>query len=184
MRLRVQSLASLNGMRTKHCCGCGVGSCSSDSTPSLGTSICLECSPKKQLKKKKVDWNMPQRAVFLNNHMGTYMPEMPISYNTLDGKLLPVVDLLNCEWIMCLTTVESAHCISQDPLGCWSNSEKEKVKAGSQSPRRARSHFWGLSVITSHTVGSRVELWSKKQDYLPCSWNHTFIIPASQWMLN
>ena len=29
------------------------GSCSSDSNPSLGTSICQRCSPKKQKKKKK-----------------------------------------------------------------------------------------------------------------------------------
>ena len=30
------------------------GRCSSDLTPSLGTSICLQCDPKKQKKKKKV----------------------------------------------------------------------------------------------------------------------------------
>ena len=36
------------------CCGCGVGlSCSSHSIPSLGTSVCWRCSPKKQKKKKK-----------------------------------------------------------------------------------------------------------------------------------
>ena len=29
------------------------GSCSSDSTPSLGTSVCPECNPKKKKKKKK-----------------------------------------------------------------------------------------------------------------------------------
>ena len=29
------------------------GSCSSDLTPGLGTSICLRCSPKKKKKKKK-----------------------------------------------------------------------------------------------------------------------------------
>ena len=29
------------------------GSCSSDSTPSLGTSICPGCGPKKEKKKKK-----------------------------------------------------------------------------------------------------------------------------------
>ena len=34
-----------------HCCGCGVGlSCNSDSTPSLGPSICCRCGPKKKKK--------------------------------------------------------------------------------------------------------------------------------------
>ena len=33
------------------------GSCSSDSTPSLGTSICHRCGPKKTKKKKKGEIN-------------------------------------------------------------------------------------------------------------------------------
>ena len=66
MRFQVQSLASLSGLRIQHCLelwcglqmllGSGVavaGSCSSSSTPSLGTSICCGCSPKKQKKKPK-----------------------------------------------------------------------------------------------------------------------------------
>ena len=37
-----------------HCCGCRVGhSCSSNSTPGLGTSICHKYGPKKQKGKKK-----------------------------------------------------------------------------------------------------------------------------------
>ena len=39
-----------------NCCGCGCGTgqwCSSDSIPSLGTSICHRCSHKKKKKKKK-----------------------------------------------------------------------------------------------------------------------------------
>ena len=36
------------------CCGCGVGlSCSSNWTPSLGTSICCRCGPKRKKEKKK-----------------------------------------------------------------------------------------------------------------------------------
>ena len=36
-----------------HCCGCGIGQrCSSYSTPSLGTSICHGCGPKKKKKDK------------------------------------------------------------------------------------------------------------------------------------
>ena len=69
MRLWVQFLTSLSGLRI-WCChelwcklqtwwlGSGIivavaqaGSYSSDSTPSLGTSICRECSPKKQINK-------------------------------------------------------------------------------------------------------------------------------------
>ena len=60
MRLPVWSLASLSGLRIRCCCELwcrsktwlrswvSAGSCSSDSTPSLGTSICLGCGPKKK----------------------------------------------------------------------------------------------------------------------------------------
>ena len=33
--------------QTQGCCGIVTSSCSSNSTPSLGTSICCRCSPKK-----------------------------------------------------------------------------------------------------------------------------------------
>ena len=63
MRMQVQSLASLSGLRIQCCCelsgrsqtqlGSGIalvvveaGSCSSNSAPRLGTSICSGCSPK------------------------------------------------------------------------------------------------------------------------------------------
>ena len=36
-----------------HRCGLEACTCSSDSTPSLGTSICYACGPKKQKKKEK-----------------------------------------------------------------------------------------------------------------------------------
>ena len=72
MRMQVQSLAPLSGLRIRHCCGTGcrygsdptllwlwlwAGSYSSDSTPSLGTSICHRYDTKKQKKKKKKDKN-------------------------------------------------------------------------------------------------------------------------------
>ena len=72
MMMWVQSLALLSGSRIQHChelwcmyiidvaqilhgCGCGVGwqLCSSDSTPSLGTSMCHRCSLIKKAKKFK-----------------------------------------------------------------------------------------------------------------------------------
>ena len=70
MRMQVQCLALLSGLRILPYCelwcrlqtklGSGIavaavqaGSYSSDSTPSLGTSICRGFSPKKTLKKKK-----------------------------------------------------------------------------------------------------------------------------------
>ena len=67
MRTWVRSLSQLSGLRIWHCCeswgvGCRCGSdlkllwlcsCSSDSTPSLGTFICRTCSPKEKKKKKK-----------------------------------------------------------------------------------------------------------------------------------
>ena len=41
----------------QHCCGHGVGlSYISDSTPSLGTSMCHRCSPKKEKKKKQLSF--------------------------------------------------------------------------------------------------------------------------------
>ena len=72
MRIQIRSLVSLNGLRIQ-CCrelwhrskmwlrpGVAVpvavavaGSCSSDSTPSLGTSICCRCGLKKKKDKKK-----------------------------------------------------------------------------------------------------------------------------------
>ena len=72
VRLQVSSLALLSGIRSQHCCkllcrwqmqlGSAVAlamalasSCSSDLTPSLGTSICLGCGPKKE-KKKSMWW--------------------------------------------------------------------------------------------------------------------------------
>ena len=69
MPLWVRPLASFSGLRIQCCselwyrsqtclghhCGCGL-SCSSDSTPSLGTSICHRYSPKK---KKKVFKEFP-----------------------------------------------------------------------------------------------------------------------------
>ena len=72
MRLRVRSLPLLSGFTIRHCCelwrslqtwlGSGsriavalaqAGSYSSDSTPSLGTSICCGCSPKKKRQRTK-----------------------------------------------------------------------------------------------------------------------------------
>ena len=70
MRLQVRPLAPLSGLRIRRCrelwcrsktrfeSGIAVavakaGSCSSDSSPSLGTSICHRCGPKKQKRKKK-----------------------------------------------------------------------------------------------------------------------------------
>ena len=66
MRIRVQSLASISGLRTWCCCkllcksqmqlgSCAAvavaqaGSCGSHLIPSLGTSICQRCSPKKKI---------------------------------------------------------------------------------------------------------------------------------------
>src|SRR5512134_2112105 len=76
MRLRVRSLPLLSGLRIWRCrelwcrlqtqLGSHVavsvmqdGSCSSNSTPSLGTSICHRCSPKKFKKKKKSNDQVP-----------------------------------------------------------------------------------------------------------------------------
>ena len=59
MRLQAQSLASLSGLRIWHCCElwCRLQTrlrylYSSDQTPSLGTSICCRCGPRKRQKDK------------------------------------------------------------------------------------------------------------------------------------
>ena len=73
IRIWVQSLASLSGLRVQRSCelwcrsqtqlGARVAvavlwasSCSSDSTPSLGTSLCLGCSPKGKKKLQSHVW--------------------------------------------------------------------------------------------------------------------------------
>ena len=72
MRLQVQSLASISGLRIRHChelwcssqtwlrSGAAValaqaGGYSTDWTPSLGTSTCRGCGPKKKKKKRETD---------------------------------------------------------------------------------------------------------------------------------
>ena len=69
MRMQVRSLALPSGLRIQHHCELWCGSqmqlgshvavavvlacsCRSDLTPSLGTSICCRCGPKKTKKKK------------------------------------------------------------------------------------------------------------------------------------
>ena len=69
MRIQVQSLALLSGRKSRIAVTCGVGrrcklrshvavavaqagNCSSNSTPSLGTSICHRCGPKKAKNKQ------------------------------------------------------------------------------------------------------------------------------------
>ena len=71
MRMQVQTLAPLGGLRIQHCherwcrsqiqLGSGIavavavaGSLSSDLTPSLRTSLCHRCGYKKEKKKKKI----------------------------------------------------------------------------------------------------------------------------------
>ena len=73
MKMQVWSLALLSGLRIRCCCELWcrsqmqlgslstvavvqAGDCSSDSTPSLGTSICHNHSPKKRGKKKSLLW--------------------------------------------------------------------------------------------------------------------------------
>ena len=68
MRLWVRSLASISGLRVRRCrelwcrsqtqLGSGIAvvaaKASSDQTPSLGTSICPRCNPKKKKKRKGI----------------------------------------------------------------------------------------------------------------------------------
>ena len=69
VRMKVQSLASFDGLRIQYFCGCGIGhSCSSNSTPSPGTSICLRSSHKEENNKNGGLWN--QSVVSLSSTKG------------------------------------------------------------------------------------------------------------------
>ena len=67
MRMWVPSLALISGLRIWHCCELwcrvqtrlGSGSCSSDSTPSPGTSLGRACGPKRPNKQTK-DYRVPK----------------------------------------------------------------------------------------------------------------------------
>ena len=100
MRLRVRSLASLSGLRIQ-CCrelwyrsqtrlgSCVVvavvsaSSCSSNWTPSLGSSICHRCSPKKQKQKQKQNKTKkkPHNKIIILEHLTT----MPIQIKSLEN---------------------------------------------------------------------------------------------------
>ena len=90
IRFQVRSLASLSGLRIW--CFCELwcrlqtrlssliavavawtGSCSSHSTPSLGTSVCLGCSKKIKDKKKKTS---PKRSLFFVCLLGVFWPQL------------------------------------------------------------------------------------------------------------
>ena len=80
MRMWVQSLASISGLRMQHCCklwcrlqmqlGSGVAmtvvqacSGSSNSTPSPGTSMCYRCGPKRKKEKERKKYGLVTRHV-------------------------------------------------------------------------------------------------------------------------
>ena len=83
--MRVQSLASLSGLRI----WC-YHTCSSDLTPSLGTSICHRCCPKKQ-KKVKEDimerrpWQHSNSTADAGTHKGEYLPWRMFFWCQLSG---------------------------------------------------------------------------------------------------
>ena len=107
MRLWVRPLALLRGLRIRPCCelwcrsqtrlGSGVavavveaGSCSSDSAPSLGTSICCGSGPKeqnKQTKNQKIKFTF-QRAL-ATTHAHETSPPAKTGHLHLPGKRAP-----------------------------------------------------------------------------------------------
>ena len=73
MRMQIRSLASLSGLRIQHSDGVAVavaqaGSCSSDSTPSLGTSISQRCYPKN----KEINNNNNRLVLCTSNPVSQY----------------------------------------------------------------------------------------------------------------
>ena len=66
---RFDSLAQGCGLRIWHCCSCGVGcSCSSDSIPGLGTSICCECGKKEAGKSGRAGREVPGRRALARHN--------------------------------------------------------------------------------------------------------------------
>ena len=129
MRFRVQSLASLSGLRIQHCrelwcrsqmqLGSGTAvavvlawSCSSDSAPSLGTSICCGWGPKK---KKKIFNKIKNKS----NHK----PGVPIGAQGLSTwrSLCEDVDL----------TSRLAQCVQDLVLPQWVKQHRSHRQLGS-----------------------------------------------------
>ena len=94
MRMQVWSLTLLSGLRIRCCCelqgrlwtrlGSGIAvtvvyarSCSSDLIPSLGTSICCECGPKKEKKKKISSMKYNSKAQYLHEITLQVYPSLP-----------------------------------------------------------------------------------------------------------
>ena len=122
MRLRIQSLALLSGLRIRCCCELWcrsqmrlrsdvavavvqASSYSSDSTPSLGTSICCRCGPKKtkrpKKKKKVTKKNLPYSTGNSTQYLViTYMEE---NLNK---------NICVCNRIICLHLKLTQHCKS------------------------------------------------------------------------
>ena len=76
------------------------GICSSDSTPSLGSSICRRCSPKKQKKKKKRKEKINLKIVHQtigsqgpSVEAGQSRPHKPRSGSVMGGDALKIEDL-------------------------------------------------------------------------------------------
>ena len=65
MKMRVQSLASVCGLRIRRC---------SDLTPSLGTSICCGCGPEKQRKKERKAKATLPRLLLASSYQPQYSP--------------------------------------------------------------------------------------------------------------
>ena len=114
MRMCVHSLALLRGLKIRHCqdlwcrlqtqlrsciavAVAEAGSCSPDSTPSLGTSICCKCGPKKQTNKQTKKLLGPSRRPW---HL--YMIPHPSFWHWKAGHPVPFSNLNNYSWRTCV----------------------------------------------------------------------------------
>ena len=96
MRTQVRSLASLSGLRTRHCrelwCGLqmqlrsrvavavvSARSCISDLTLSVGTSICCKWGPKKKAKKKKREREKDKNSCSVKDNCLTDFEKLMVS---------------------------------------------------------------------------------------------------------
>ena len=103
MRMQVQCLASLSGLRIQHCLTVvQASSYSSDLTPSLGTSICHRCGPRKtkqtnKQKPKHLKYPLPQQlhsqGFFVENNSTSvkmftvsYFWAMPLAYENFQAR--------------------------------------------------------------------------------------------------
>ena len=131
MRMQVRTLASLSGLRIQRCCEvwcrlqtwlgspvavAQVGSCSSDSVPSLGTSICCRCGHKRQNKQRKNNNQKSPQKAQNPKQKKTWLFDFFFFFFGCSC----MVGVLHIFWVLTLNQTRDLQIISPHSLGCFS----------------------------------------------------------------